>query len=152
MRPLREMRPLFNLIIYVCTYNISDWLRVHECLLVISPLPWTDLTYSPSESTDPESLSPAAMPDVNLAFAATFCFLFYGLCNLIHQILHLYFSALREIPGPKSNSFIFGHSQEVQGIEGSTLLHDWIGQYGKIIKIKLFLGVRLSLAEPKVQN
>lgn len=92
------------------------------------------------------------MPDFNIAFAATFGFLFYGLCKLIHQILRLYFSALRDIPGPKSNSFIFGHSQEVQGIEGSTLLHDWIGQYGKIIKIKLFLGVRLSLAEPKVQN
>lgn len=150
------MRPLFNLIIYVCTYDISDWLRVHECLLVISPLPWTDLTYSPSESTDPESLSlsPAAMPDfsIQVAFAATFGFLFFGLCKLIYQILRLYFSALRDIPGPKSNSFIFGHSQEVQGIEGLTLLHDWIGQYGKIIKIKLFLGVRLSLAEPKVQN
>lgn len=92
------------------------------------------------------------MPDLDLAFAATFGFLFYGLCKLIRQLLHLYFSALRDIPGPKSNSFIFGHSKEVQGIEDSTLLHEWIEQYGKIIKIKLFLGVRLSLVEIKGQN
>lgn len=85
------------------------------------------------------------MPVVNLAFAATFGLLFYGLCKLIRQLLRLYFSALQDIPGPKSNSFIFGHAKEVQGIEESTLLHEWVGQYGKIIKIKLFLGVRLSL-------
>lgn len=85
------------------------------------------------------------MPIVKLSLAAISSILLYVLYKVIYQLLRLYFSSLRDIPGPKSSSFIYGHVKELRGIEDSTLLDKWIEQYGKVMKIKLFLGVRILI-------
>lgn len=82
------------------------------------------------------------MPIINLAFAAISSVFLYGLYKVICQLLRPYFSSLRDIPGPKSSSFIYGHVKELRGLEESTILDKWIKQYGKVMKINLLLGVR----------
>lgn len=82
------------------------------------------------------------MPIIDLALAAISSVLLYGFYKVVCQILHPYFSSLRDIPGPKSSSFIYGHIKELRGLEESSILDKWIKQYGKVMKINLLLGVR----------
>lgn len=85
------------------------------------------------------------MSIIKLAFAAISSFFLYGFYKAVCQLLRPYFSSLRDIPGPKSSSFIYGHVKELRGLEESTILDNWIKQYGKVIKIKQFLGVRILI-------
>lgn len=82
------------------------------------------------------------MPTIYVAFTAIAGTLLYGIYKAIYQLLRPYFSSLRDIPGPKSNSLIYGHVRELRGIEDPTLLHKWVEQYGKVVKIRMFAGVR----------
>lgn len=86
------------------------------------------------------------MPIIKLTLAATASLLLYGLYKVASRLLHPYFSSLKHLPGPDSSSFIYGNVKELRDIEKSTLFEDWTRKYGKVMKIHLLFGVRITPA------
>lgn len=66
---------------------------------------------------------------------------FYGVYKLGCQFLGPYFSPLRDLPGPKSESFIWGNLGEMQTEEYIKKHEEWVETYGKVIKYKGFFNV-----------
>lgn len=54
------------------------------------------------------------------------------------QLPSPYFSPLRDLPGPKSESFIWGNLGEMQTEEYIKKQEEWVEKYGKVIKYKGF--------------
>lgn len=92
--------------------------------------------------------SPFALPSPTTIMAILRLFLaagttvaLYGAYKLGVQLLAPYFSPLRDLPGPKSKSFIWGNLGEIRKAENSKLHEEWIEKYGKVIKYKGFFNV-----------
>lgn len=92
----------------------------------------------------PRSCYPTATSDMAilrflLAAGTTICF--YGVYKLGCQLLGPYFSPLRDLPGPKSESFMWGNLGELQTEEYIKKHEEWVEKYGKAIKYKGFFNV-----------
>lgn len=74
-----------------------------------------------------------------LAAGTTVCF--YGIYKLGRQLLGPYFSPLRDLPGPKSESFMWGSLGKLQTEEYIKMHEEWVEKYGKVIKYKGFSNV-----------
>lgn len=81
------------------------------------------------------------MAILRLFLAAGTTIVLYGVYKLGVQLLAPYFSPLRDLPGPKSKSFIWGNLGEIRKAENSKLHEEWIEKYGKVIKYKGFFNV-----------
>lgn len=85
------------------------------------------------------------MAILRLFLAAGTTIVLYGVYKLGVQLLAPYFSPLRDLPGPKSKSFIWGNLGEIRKAENSKLHEEWIEKYGKVIKYKGFFNVSCIL-------
>ena len=65
----------------------------------------------------------------------------YGVYKAVYRISALYFSPIRDLPGPKSKSFVWGNLGEIRKAENSKLHEEWVEKYGKVIKYKGFFNV-----------
>ncbi|KAF9464574.1 cytochrome P450 [Collybia nuda] len=64
----------------------------------------------------------------------------------VYRVLRLYYeeytSPLRDLPGPKSSSFIYGNIKDIWEAENSVLHEKWVQEYGKTIQYSGFFGIR----------
>lgn len=72
-----------------------------------------------------------------------FTFSARGILRLIKYLLKRSSSALRDLRGPKSTSFLFGNHRLVQvcGLEAAEQWEKWEDEYGSLVQLKYFLNV-----------
>jgi len=63
--------------------------------------------------------------------------------KIIRHVLGLLQSPLRELSGPKNDSWIFGNLKAIFAAENNALHEKWFAEYGHTIAYTVFLGVRL---------
>ncbi|TFK60962.1 cytochrome P450 [Pluteus cervinus] len=74
----------------------------------------------------------------------------YGLVKVVQLSYNEWTSPIRDLPGPKSPSWIWGNFKEIWVSEHSVPQEKWVGQYGMTIKYKGFMGRnRLYTMDPK---
>ncbi|KAH8827827.1 cytochrome P450 [Flagelloscypha sp. PMI_526] len=79
--------------------------------------------------------------------------LFLGLiiCSVVFRLA--YRRTLSFIPGPPSQSIIFGHIRELFQNEAAQIDFEWVGRYGSIVRFKgPFSEDRLLVADPKAMQ
>jgi hypothetical protein len=64
------------------------------------------------------------------------------LYRLVRALLHPFFSPLKDVPGPKSNSAMFGHFKEILEADPGVLHEKWAKEFGPVLKYKMILNVR----------
>ncbi|KAE9404972.1 cytochrome P450 [Gymnopus androsaceus JB14] len=75
---------------------------------------------------------------------------FYGVYRLVKY--HL-FSPIRNLPGPRSSSWIWGNVKEIRKHEVGVVLQKWIEEYGQTLRYKSFFGnTRLVTLDTKALN
>jgi len=90
---------------------------------------------------------------MRLAGSLTATLLAYGLYKVIKLIYGEVTSPLRDLPGPKSSSWIYGNFKEIWEAENSVLHEKWVQQYGPTLRYKGFLGLtRLYTMDTKALN
>ncbi|KAF8894813.1 cytochrome P450 [Infundibulicybe gibba] len=68
--------------------------------------------------------------------------LIYGLGQLCALAYRELVSPLKNLPGPKSKSIIYGHFKEIWEVENSALNEKWVEEYGNTIQYKGLFGMR----------
>ncbi|KAF8894814.1 cytochrome P450 [Infundibulicybe gibba] len=68
--------------------------------------------------------------------------LIYGLGRLCALAYRELVSPLKNLPGPKSKSIIYGHFKEIWEAENSVLHEKWVEEYGNTIQYKGLFGMR----------
>ncbi|RDB19459.1 hypothetical protein Hypma_013686 [Hypsizygus marmoreus] len=77
----------------------------------------------------------------------------YGLFKAIKLIYGEFTSPLRDLPGPKSTSWIYGNFKEIWEAENSVLQEKWVREYGTTIKYTGLFGMsRLYTMDTKALN
>ncbi|KAF8162780.1 cytochrome P450 [Crassisporium funariophilum] len=79
--------------------------------------------------------------------------LLYGIYKVFGFIYKEVNSSLRDLPGPTSKSFLYGHFKELWDSENAALQHKWLEDYGDTLQYKGFLGMtRLQTIDAKAIN
>ncbi|TFK67144.1 cytochrome P450 [Pluteus cervinus] len=74
----------------------------------------------------------------------------YGVFKVVEVYYNEWTSPLRDLPGPKSASWIWGNFMEIRKAEHSVLQEKWVEQYGMTIKYHAPFGLsRLYTMDPK---
>jgi len=77
----------------------------------------------------------------------------YGVYRVAKFIYDELTSPLRDLPGPKSSSFIYGNFKEIFEAENSTLHEQWVQEYGTTLKYNGLFGMtRLYTTDTKALN
>ena len=60
----------------------------------------------------------------------------YGLWKFLSVLLRIYTSPLRDLPGPKNKSWIYGNLEEIRKADTSAMHERWTEEYGNVIVYK----------------
>ncbi|GLB35567.1 putative cytochrome p450 [Lyophyllum shimeji] len=81
------------------------------------------------------------------------CLAAYGISKGLRLIYDELTSPLRQLPGPKSSSFIYGNFKEIRAEGDSTAQERWVQEYGSTFKFRGFFGTtRLYTTDLKALN
>ncbi|EPQ51721.1 cytochrome P450 [Gloeophyllum trabeum ATCC 11539] len=68
--------------------------------------------------------------------SAAASFVLYTVWSILQRVTKPYFSALKNIPGPPSPSWLYGNIREILQQEAGVQVEQWVEQYGHVFKFK----------------
>jgi hypothetical protein len=92
------------------------------------------------------------MAIVNL-LSASGLLLAFGLYRLARLIVTELNSPIRQLPGPKSNSLVFGNFKQLWAPNNIVLWESWVSEFGRTFRFNGFFGItRFYTADTKAMN